>query len=235
MIFLGPFALSSAPFSWTRFTLFMAGLAAISVVSIAGDRRAASHNHDERAPALAGSDDVDIVAFCQPVEDLHDDLRQIGIPWFLRRQGATSRFDSQGKTDINIEVGYKGEPVGNYVEHLVTLDADRSKLQVAFIPKNHGLVGLLAKPIDTKLDPISLMRVTMAEHVRSAAKQDGFDFNVLTETPDSYKAKFRKAFRASVRGESQDGDNISCPSENANIRRAYREEAARAGADAHKL
>ena len=33
----------------------------------------------------------------------------------------------------------------------------------------------------------------------------------------------------------QDGDAISCPSENANIRRAYREEAIRAGADAPKL
>ena len=31
MIFLGPFALRSAPFSWSRFTLFMAGLAAISM------------------------------------------------------------------------------------------------------------------------------------------------------------------------------------------------------------
>ena len=81
------------------------------------------------------------------------------------------------------------------------------------------------------------MQVVMAEHVRSNMTLDHFDFTVLTESPGSYKSRIRKAFMASARGEQQNGDDIPCPHERntANIRRAYREEAQRAGANADKL
>lgn len=227
----GLFAVSAAPFSRRRFILFMAGLAAIAAVSIASEQRAANRDRAWSAPAAADGE-ATIVRFPQPMEDVHSDLRQIGLPWFLRRQGATAKVETRDDATIAIEVNYRGAPVGTYVEHLIALDAGRSKLLVAFVPKDMQPVDQFAAPITTKLDPVSLMRVVMAEHIRSNLNGGGFDMNVLTDTPGSRISVFRKAFADSGKCQNPQTDDFrpcSSEGEDANIRRAYRNEAARGG------
>jgi hypothetical protein len=243
MFLFGPFALRSTPFHWLRFSLYMAGLAALTAGSFAIGRNAPAAEklavvaHDAPAPAPAGADSVETVRLCMSEEDLLGDLPRLGIPWFLRRQGATARFESRGETEIAIEVSYQGKTAGDYVERLTALDTERTRIQIEFVPKDMDLLTQLAKPIDTSLDPASLMRVVMAEHVRSNMTGAPFDFNVLSEKSVPSVSTFGKAFVAIANGPRQNGDDIVCPnaSHNANIRRAYREEAQKAGAHADKL
>ena len=48
------FSLRASPFSWPRFALFMAGLAAIAVVSLLPDRRGETRMLDPALAATAG-------------------------------------------------------------------------------------------------------------------------------------------------------------------------------------
>ena len=129
-------------------------------------------------------------------------------------------------------MSYQGTVVGHYNERLVALGEGRSKLFVAFVPTDMRLVGLFAAPIKTALDPVSLFRVVMAEHIRSLVNGGGFDMNVLTDSVGSRFAVFRKAFGDSGLCQNPQRDDFtpcSHEDEDANVRRAYREEAARGG------
>ena len=128
---------------------------------------------------------------------------------------------------------WRDQPVGRYVERLVAIDADRSKLLVAFVPGDQALLRQLVAGVDTKYDPVSLVRVVMIEHARSSIEGDSFDLSVLEKSPGFLTLFLRSAHRDEPRT-----DDFPLPrrdQEAANLRRAYREEAKRAGANASQL
>jgi len=78
--------------------------------------------------------------------------------------------------------------------------------------------------------PVSPMRVVMIEHARSGIEGDSFDLSVLEEKPGFLTRLFR-ALAETSRGRMTFPLSSARPAA-ANLRRAYREEAKRAGAKA---
>jgi hypothetical protein len=228
-LILNPFSLRSAPFSWLRFGAFMAGLAVIAGISL--------HRAGDAAQTAAGQAateaQFDVVRFGAPAEEIRGQLRQLGLPWFLRKQGASGRFDWNGDGNATLSVIWRGQSVGRFVERLVAIDADRSKLLVAFAPGDPTLLSQLVAGVDTKYDPASLLRVIMIEHARSSIEGDSFDLSVLEKSPGFLTLLFRGVRRDEPR--TDDFPLSSRDQAAANLRRAYREEAKRAGAKASQL
>ncbi len=129
-----------------------------------------------------------VLRFGRPAEEIRRELRQVGLPWFLRRLGATGRFDDRG--DISIDVVVQGKSPGRYIERLVPIDADRSKLFVAFVPADAALLRNLVASIKTVYDPVSLMRVAMMEHTRSSLAGESFNLRVLDGPPKTSGGSF---------------------------------------------
>jgi hypothetical protein len=234
-LIFSPFSLRSAPFSWLRFGAFMAGLAVIAGISLlsaeAPDRaRDVAQTAAEQATTEA---QFGVVRFGAPAEEIRGQLRQLGLPWFLRKQGASGQFDWDGDSNATLRVIWRGQSVGRFVERLVAIDADRSKLLVAFVPDDPTLLRRLVAGIDTRYDPVSLMRVVMIEHTRSSIEGDSFDLSVLEKNPGFLTLVFRGARRVEPR--TDDFPLSSRDQEAANLRRAYREEAKRAGVKASQL
>ena len=235
MIF-SPFSLRSAPFSWLRFGAFMAGLAVIAGFSLLSAR--APERGRDTAQIAAGQAatteaQFDVVRFGAPAEEIRGQLHLLGLPWFLRKQGASGQFDWEGDGNATLGVIWRDQPVGRFVERLVAIDADRSKLLVAFAPADPALLRELVAGIDTKHDPASLMRVVMIEHARSSIEGDSFDVSVLEKSPGFLAQVFRGVRRVEPR--TDDFPLSSRDQAAANLRRAYREEAKRAGAKASQL
>ena len=235
MIF-SPFSLRSAPFSWLRFGAFMAGLAVIagfSVLPAKAPDRARDAAQTAAGQAATTEAQFAVVRFGAPAEEIRGQLRQLGLPWFLRKQGASGQFDWDGDSNATLRVIWRGQSVGRFVERLVAIDADRSKLLVAFAPADPTLLRQLVAGVDTEYDPVSLMRVVMIEHARSSIEGDSFDVSVLEKSPGFLKLVFRGA-----RGVEPRTDDFPLSGRDqaaANLRRAYREEANRAGAKASQL
>ena len=234
MIF-SPFSLRSAPFSWLRFGAFMAGLAVIAGISLLPAK--APDLARDPAQTAAGHATTEaqfgVVRFGAPAEEIRGQLRQLGLPWFLRKQGASGQFDWDGDSSATLTVIWRGQSVGRFVERLVAIDADRSKLLVAFAPADPALLRQLVAGVETEYDPVSLMRVVMIEHARSSIEGDSFDVSVLEKNPGFLKLVLR-----GVRGAEPRTDDFPLSSRDqgaANLRRAYREEARRAGVKASQL
>ena len=233
MIF-SPFSLRATPFSWLRFGAFMAGLAVIAGFSLLA-ARAPDRDAAQTAAGQAATTEEQFggVRFGAPAEEIRGQLRQLGLPWFLRRQGASGQFDWGDDSNATLSVIWRDQPVGRFVERLVAIDADRSKLLVAFAPADPALLRQLVAGIDTKHDPVSLMRVVMIEHARSSIEGDSFDVSILEKNPGFLTLVFRGARRAEPR--TDDFPLSSRDQATANLRRAYREEARRAGVKASQL
>lgn len=131
----------------------------------------------------------------RPAEEVRRILRPIGLPWFLRRLGATGAFDDSGG-QISIEVAVQGRKVGRYVERLVPIDADRSKLLVDFVPADAILLGHLVASLKTVHDPVTLMRAVMFEHTRSSVAGEDFNPSVLVAPPNTSGASFLEKVNA---------------------------------------
>ncbi len=233
---LNPFSLRSAPFSGLRFGAFMAGLAVIAGISLLlaeAPDRAGDAAQTAAGQAASTEAEFGVVRFGAPAEEIREQLRQLGLPWFLRKQGASGQFDWDGDSNAALRVIWRGQSVGRFVERLVAIDADRSKLLVAFAPGDPALLRQLVAGVDTKYDPVSLMRVVMIEHARSSIEGDTFDVSVLEKSPGFLARVFRGVRRDEPRTDDfplSDRDQAA-----ANLRRAYREEAKRAGAKASQL
>ena len=240
---LNPFSLTSAPFSWLRFGTFMAGLAVIAGISLlakapdrardAAQTAAGRAAQTEAGHAATTEAQFGVVRFGAPAEEIRGQLRLLGLPWFLRKQGAIGQFDWDGDSNATLGVIWRGQSVGRFVERLVAIDADRSKLLVAFAPADPALLRQLVAGVDTEYDPVSLMRVVMIEHARSSIEGDSFDVGVLEKSPGFLAQVFR-----GVRGTEPRTDDFPLSGRDqaaANLRRAYREEAKRAGAKASQL
>jgi hypothetical protein len=251
-LIFSPFSLTSAPFSWRRFGAFMAGLAVIAGFSLLSARapergRDAAQVTTGQAAPERGRDAAQIAAeqaatteaqfgvvrFGAPAEEIRGQLRQLGLPWFLRKQGASGQFDWDGDSNATLRVIWRGQSVGRFVERLVAIDEDRSKLLVAFEPADPTLLRQLLAAVDTKYDPVSLMRVVMIEHARSSIEGESFDVSVLEKSPGFLTLVFRSARRVEPR--TDDFPLSSRDQQAANLRRAYREEAKRAGIKASQL
>jgi hypothetical protein len=243
-LIFNPFSLSSAPFSWLRFGAFMASLAVIAGVSLLAAE--APDRARDAAPTAAGQPatteagqpatteaQFGVVRFGAPTEEIRGQLRQLGLPWFLRRQGASGQFDWDGDGNATLRVTWRGQSVGRFVERLVAIDADRSKLLIAFAPDDPALLRQLVAGVDTKYDPASLLRVVMIEHARSGIEGDSFDVGVLEKSP-GFLALVIKGARGGA-PQTDDFPLSSRDQEAANLRRAYREEAKRAGDKAPQL
>jgi len=234
-LILNPFALRSTPFSWLRFGAFMAGLAVIAGISLLPAK--APDLARDPAQTAAGHATTEaqfgVVRFGAPAEEIRGQLRLLGLPWFLRKQGASGQFDWDGDSNVTLGVIWRGQSVGRFVERLVAIDADRSKLLVAFEPADPALLRQLVAGVDTKYDPASLMRVVMIEHARSSIEGESFDVGVLEKSPGFLARVIRGARGVAPR--TDDFPLSSRDQETANLRRAYREEAKRAGAKASQL
>jgi len=235
-LIFNPFSLTSAPFSWLRFGAFMAGLAVIAGFSLL-PARAPDLDRGAAQTAAGGAATTEapfgVVRFGAPAEEIRGQLRQLGLPWFLRRQGASGQFAWQVDSNATLEVIWRGQSVGRFVERLVVIDTDRSKLLVAFVPADPALLRQLVAGIETKYDPASLMRVVMIEHARSSIEGDSFDLSILEKNPG-----FLTRFLRGARGDERRTDDFPLSDrdrEAANLRRAYREEARRAGVKASQL
>jgi hypothetical protein len=235
-LIFSPFSLRSAPFSWLRFGAFMAGLAVMAGFSLLPARapdRARDAAQSAAGQAATTEAQFDVVRFGAPAEEIRGQLHLLGLPWFLRKQGASGQFDWDGDSNATLTVIRRGQSVGRFVERLVAIDADRSKLLVAFEPAHPALLRQLVAGVDTKYDPVSLMRVVMIEHARSSIEGDSFDVSVLEKSPGFLARVLR-----GVRGVEPRTDDFPLSSRDqaaANLRRAYREEAKRAGAKASQL
>ena len=245
MFIFSVFAFRTTPFSLVRFFLYLAALAVLTAGSMGIGLKAPEPAADpvaaappETPPAKPRNDGVETVRLCMSADDLRADLTRVNIPWFPRRQGVVGKFQNRNETDVAIDVIFKGQSAGTYVERITALDEGRTMLEVGFVPGDVGVLAGLVKPIQTDRDPADLMRVVMAEHTRSALTLNRFDFGVLTKASDtSVKGRLGKAFIDAARGDNRNGGPMSCPEERheANVRRAYREEAQKAGASANKL
>jgi hypothetical protein len=234
-LIFSPFSLRYAPFSWPRFGMFMGGLAVIAGISLLP---AEAPDRARDAAQIAGQATTTeaqfgVVRFGAPAEEIRAQLHLLGLPWFLRRQGASGQFDWDGDSNATLGVIWRGQSVGRFVEQLVVIDVDRSKLLVAFAPGDPALLHQLVAGVDTKYDPVSLMRVVMIEHARSSIEGDSFDVSVLENSPGFLTLVFRGVRRVEPR--TDDFPLSSRDQAAANLRRAYREEAKRAGAKASQL
>jgi hypothetical protein len=232
-LIFSPFSLRSTPFSWLRFGAFMAGLAVIAGISLLlAEAPDPARDAAQTAAGQAAATEAQfgVLWFGAPAEEIRGQLRQLGLPWFLRRQGASGQLDWDGDGNATLRVIWRGQSAGRFVQRLVAIDADRSKLLVAFEPGDPALLRQLVADVDTKYDPVSLMRVVMIEHARSSIEGDSFDVSILEKSPGFLALVIRGARRVEPR--TDDFPLSSRDQAAANLRRAYREEAKRAGAQA---
>jgi hypothetical protein len=148
----------------------------------------------------------------------------------------SAQFDANDPRRVTIALTWQGKPVGRYIETIQPIDADRSRLYLAFVPNDIASVRRLAAPIDTTLDPLTLMRATLTEHVRSSIDGGGFRLGILN--PDSLQsgmASLLGALAADPERTTDDFPLSGADRDAAAIRRAYREESKRAGAAAAQL
>lgn len=231
------FAFSTSPFSKIKFAAYLFGLVAIMGISFNPLRpHAAKPVAVEQDGATAPAAMFELLRFGRPSDEVLDDLPAIGIPWFLRRAGVTGEIGPSDPGQVVITLTLNGQTVGRYVERVLPIDADRARLYLAFEPTDMALVRRLAEPIDTTLDPLSLLRVTGAEHVRSSLDHDEFRVSVLK--PDFPGFILDAIFGAVKHRPNRNSDTFPLErgeSEGAAIRKAYRDEAIRAGADAPRL
>lgn len=231
------FAFSMSPFSRTKFAAYLLGLAAVAGLPLtpAGPRAAEPFALKQDGPGAQGAV-FDLLRFAKPSHEILEGLPTIGIPWFMRRAGVAGQASASDPSQLVITLAWDGKIVGRYIERVQPIDADRTRLYLAFEPADMALVRRLAAPIDSTLDPLSLLRVTLAEHIRSSMDGDGFRLSVLE--PDAPRSKLT-AIAGALRAESRRDSDIfplSGPdSEEAAVRQAYRDEAERAGAAAPKL
>jgi len=116
-LIFSPFSLTSAPFSWLRFGAFMAGLAVIAGFSLLSAR--APERGRDTAQIAAGQAatteaQFGVVRFGAPAEEIRGQLRQLGLPWFLRKQGASGQFDWDGDSNATLRVIWRGQSVGRF-------------------------------------------------------------------------------------------------------------------------
>ncbi len=231
------FAFSPSRFSKAKFVIYLLGLAAIAGLSfvpfgpLPPEPIVLSQEEGGTGGAL-----FDLLRFGKPSEEVRDALPAIGIPWFLRRAGVTGKIDASDPAQLVMTLTRNGKGFGRYIERVQPIDADRSRLYIAFEPDDMALVRDLAAPIDTTLDPPGLLRVTLAEHVRSSIDGGGFRLSVLR--PGAPRNPLTALFGALRVEPRRDTDNF--PLEGADrgeaaIRQAYRDEAKRAGAAAPNL
>jgi hypothetical protein len=231
------FAFRAAPFSKTKFAAYMLGLAAITVASLTP---AARHEAEPVAPKQDGPATpgavFDLLRFGTPSDEILARLPAIGIPWFMRRAGVTTQAGASDPGQLVTTIIWNGKNVGRYIERVQPIDADRTRLTLGFEPDDMALVRLLVAPINSKIDPVSLLRVTLTEHVRSSIAGDGFRSSVLE--PGSFRSRLDAAASALKREQRLDSDNFPLTGdeiEAAGIRRAYHDQAKRAGGAALKL
>jgi hypothetical protein len=135
-----------------------------------------------------------VLRFGRPAEEIRRQLPLVGLPWFLKRLGATGAYVDDGG-EFSIEVVVQGKKIGRYVERLVPIDADRSKLFVDFVPADAALLADLVASLETAYDPPTLMRVVMFEHTRSAIAGESFNLRVLDGAPSSSGGTFLEKLR----------------------------------------
>jgi hypothetical protein len=131
---------------------------------------------------------------------------------------------------------WQGRALGQIIERTEAITAERTRLYLAFVPDDMDLVRRLAAPIDTSLDPVGLVRATLAEHVRS--RLDGDDFNLEILQPDSLLAKLKRLGGAGgdVRHPlTDDVPPVAADPGAAAIDQAYKDEARLAGSNAPNL
>ena len=131
MIF-SPFSLRSMPFSWLRFGAFMAGLAVIAGISLLlaeAPDRARDAAQTAAGQAAATQAQFGVVRFGAPAEEIRGQLRQLGLPWFLRKQGASGQFDWDGDSNATLRVIWRGQSVGRFVQRLVAMMGGQISLQ----------------------------------------------------------------------------------------------------------
>ena len=181
------FDFSVAPFSRTKFAATMLGLAAITLAALisVGPRAAAPKQDGPHAaapkqdgPATQGAV-FDLLRFGTSSDEVLDDLPAIGIPWFMRAAGVTAQAGVSDPGQLVTTLIWNGKNVGRFIERVEPIDEDRTRLWLAFEPDEMALARRLASPIDSKLDPVTLLRVTMTEHVRSSMAGDSFRSGVL--------------------------------------------------------
>ena len=230
-------AFSTFPFSKARFAAYLLGVAAIAGLSFVhfGPRPPEPVVLKQEAGGTDGTV-FELVRFGKPSDEVRNSLPAIGIPWFLRRAGVTGNIDARDPTQLVITLTRDGKDIGHYIERVQPIDADRTRLYIAFEPNDMAQVQRLAAPIDTTLDPQSLLRTTLAEHVRCSLDGGGFRLSVLRpgapRNPlDAIFAKLKTEPRRDTDTFPLDGRD----SGEAAIRKAYRDEAERAGAAAPKL
>jgi hypothetical protein len=172
-----------------------------------------------------------VLRFGRPAEEIRRQLPLVGLPWFLRRAGATGAFaDSGGK--LSIEVVVQGKKIGRYVEWLAPIDADRSKLIITFVPADAALLGDLVASLNTAFDPPTLMPLVMMEHTRSALADEPFNLRVLEGAPNGSGGSFlEKLHSLGMCPPPQTDDFPLCDRDRyaANIRHATGAKAAPAG------
>jgi hypothetical protein len=230
------FAFSPSPFSKIKFAAYMLGLLVIIGISFNPSRPHAPEpvvlkQDDAQAPGTA----FQLLRFGRASDELLDELPEIGIPWFLRRAGVTGAIDASDPDQLVITLTLDGKTFGRYIERVQPIDADRTRLYLAFEPTDMEIVRRLAAPVDTTLDPVSLLRVTGAEQIRSSLDYDEFRVSVLK--PDTPGFMVDAALGA-IRQQPRNTDSFPLDDremDRAAIRRAYHDEAVRAGAAAPKL
>lgn len=167
----------------------------------------------------------------RPAEEIRRQLPLVGLPSFLKRLGASGAFVDDGG-DLSIEIVVQGKMIGRYVERLVPIDADRSKLFVDFVPADAALLADLLASLETAYDPPTLMRVVMMEHTRSTLAGESFNLRVLDGAPNSSGGTFDEKLNDLGMCPPPQTDHFPlCDRDRyaANIRRAPHEEAAPAG------
>jgi hypothetical protein len=163
------------PFSWPRFLGFLACLALVAVLSLMSGRSQAVLP-PEGGPARES------LRLGRPMAELYPELRQIGLPWFLRRAGSKAAISGDGASELAFDVELSGHKLGRYVERLERLDDDRTKIWISFEVSDAQAVASLAAPVKSRFSPADLLRTILKEHIRSELSGDGFDLSVLENT-----------------------------------------------------
>ena len=115
----------------------------------------------------------------RPMAELYPRLRQLGLPWYLRRAGAKADITGDGAAELVLDVNIAGHRIGRYVEHMERLDDDRTKVWLSFDAADPEAVAALAGPVKSRLADADLLRAILKEHIRSELADDGFDLSVL--------------------------------------------------------
>lgn len=159
-------------FSPLRFLAYLGVMAALCLKSLAPEGGQAF------APAEGGPA-MEPLRLGRPVAELYPQLRQAGLPWYLRRAGAKAVVTGDGSSTLSFDIDADGHKIGRYVERLERIDADRSKLWLSFEAADAKAVAALAAPVRSRLPDEDLMRAILKEHIRSELSDDKFDLDVL--------------------------------------------------------